>query len=71
MYEYEIISRVGEFRPNVFNKMDNKAISTAMNDDMRKLLSEYEGKFRSGWEIVSHDVTFYENRQLLSVLIRH
>jgi hypothetical protein len=70
MYDYQIISQAGEIKPNAIKNMDNDVLSIGINEDFKRLASEHIGLFNDGWEIVSHNVVFYQEKQLCSFLLR-
>ena len=70
MYDYKIVSQAGELKPNAINNMDNDTLSVGINEDFKRLASENIDLFNAGWEIVSHDILFYQEKQLLSLLLR-
>jgi hypothetical protein len=70
MYDYQIVSKIAELKPGLFNDLSNFAFNVGINDNLRELASQHDGELKNGWEIVSHDIVFYQDRQLLSLLLR-
>ena len=70
MYDYQIVSKITELKPGLLDDLSNFAFSVGINDNLRELAMQHDGELKNGWEIVSHDIVFYQDRQLLSLLLR-
>ena len=70
MYDFQIVSKIAELKPGLFNDLNNFAINVGINDNLRELALQHDGELKNGWEIVSHDIVFYQDRQLVSLLLR-
>jgi len=70
MYDYQIVSKITKLMPDLINDLSNDAINVGINDNLRELALQHDGELKNGWEIVSHDIVFYQDRQIFSLLLR-
>jgi|GEM_PF-6144147 hypothetical protein len=71
MYDYQIVSKITKLMPDLINDLSNDAINVGINDNLRELALQHDGELKNGWEVVSHNIAFYQGSQLLSLLLRH
>jgi hypothetical protein len=56
--------------PDSFIDLNNDAINVGINDNLRELALQHNDELKNGWEIVSHNIVFYQGNQLISLLLR-
>ena len=70
MYDYQIVSKITELKPGLLDDLSNFAFNVVINENIRELVLQHDGELTNGWDIVSHDIVFYQDRQVLSLLLR-
>jgi hypothetical protein len=70
MYDYQIVSKITELKPGLLDDLSNFAFNVVINENIRELVLQHDGELKNGWDIVSHDIVFYQDRQVLSLLLR-
>jgi hypothetical protein len=70
MYDYQIVNKITKLMPDSFIDLNNDAINVGINDNLRELALQHNDELKNGWEIVSHNIVFYQGNQLISLLLR-
>jgi hypothetical protein len=70
MYDYQIVNKITKLMPDSFIDLNNDAINVGINDNLRELALQHNDELKDGWEIVSHNIVFYQGNQLISLLLR-
>jgi hypothetical protein len=70
MYDYQIVSKITELKAGLLDDLNNFAVNVGISDNLRELAMQHDGELKNGWEIVSHDIVFYQDRQIFSLLLR-
>ena len=70
MYDYLIVNKITKLMPDSFIDLNNDAINVGINDNLRELALQHNDELKDGWEIVSHNIVFYQGNQLISLLLR-
>jgi hypothetical protein len=70
MYDYQIVSKITELKAGLLDDLNNFAVNVEISDNLRELAMQHDGELKNGWEIVSHDIVFYQDRQIFSLLLR-
>jgi hypothetical protein len=69
MYDYQIVSKITDLKPGLLDDLSNFAFNVQINENLRDLTLQHDGELKNGWKIVSHDIVFYQDRQLISLLL--
>ena len=70
MFDYITVNQVATLKPKAFRRLSDDAMSVGINADIGKLVSGCAKDEAEGWGIVSHCLQFFENRQVVSLLLR-
>lgn len=70
MYDYQIVSNITELKAGLLDDLNNFAVNVGISDNLRDLTLQHDVELKNGWEIVSHDIIFYQDRQIFSLLLR-